>query len=150
MKTERVPTVAATNPKRFNDKRVTKMPIPGTTVVVEHNKVIRQTLALCLVLLVGCGENGSPGGPSGSLFERSGTGNETFDMPTDVERVRITAVFLGTRATFVVRVADDLIVDEELGSLLGRPSYDETHEVDGGQVQVETPVTIEWTMTEVR
>ena len=106
--------------------------------------------AVCLILLTGCGDNGSPEGPSGVLFERSGAGNETFDMPSDVERVRITASFLGTSARFVVRVADDVIVDEQLGSLLGRPSYDDTHDVDGGEVQIETPTTVEWTISEVR
>jgi hypothetical protein len=99
-----------------------------------RSSLLACTLALSLILPA-CGGSGNE--PDRLPFTRSGTGNQVFDMPLDVERVRITGAFTGSSSNFIVWVGSDLVVNELLGTAFGPTSYEGTHQVEGGVTRVE-------------
>lgn len=85
------------------------------------------------------------------LFTRSGTGNDVFDLPGTVSRVRVNARWSGSgTATFTVRIASRTVVNENLRTA---GSYEGVHlgrEAGGGVVEILNAANIAWTFTEVR
>ncbi len=89
------------------------------------------------------------------VFSRSGTGANVFDVPAYVARVRITGTYAGRCENFVVWIANDLLVNEILGtcSIASGRNYDGTHLIEGGAggvAEVKSSTGINWTITEVR
>lgn len=85
-------------------------------------------------------------------FTRTGTGATVFDLPSYISRVRITGTYNGFCENFVLKFAGRLIVNEILGSCSvgsGR-TYDGTHLVTAGTVEVTNSTGIAWSVTEVR
>lgn len=81
----------------------------------------------------------------------SGTGNNVFDKPAWVTRVRITGSYTGFSSNFIVWCGNSLIVNELLGTGWSRTRYDGTHSVSGcTEVRVKDSTGVSWTMTEVR
>ena len=85
------------------------------------------------------------------LFTRSGAGNDVFDLPATVTRVRVNGRWTGTgTATFTVRIAGRTVVNENLRTA---GTYEGVHlgrESGGGVVEVLNAANITWTFTEVR
>lgn len=82
-------------------------------------------------------------------WRRTGTGANVFDMPTDLRRVRIEAVYPGGGENFVVWVGDDLVVNTILGTRWPSTSYSGVHLVGGGVVEVRHSEGVSWSITQV-
>lgn len=87
---------------------------------------------------------------SGPLWERSGSGNTVFDMPTAISRVRIVGTYRSNSSNFIVRVGGRLVVNELLGRSWGQERYEGVHQVSGGVVEITNSSGVEWSFTEVR
>jgi hypothetical protein len=85
-------------------------------------------------------------------WSKTGSGNQVFDMPAYLTRVRIQGSTRSRCENFVVYVASRLIVNVILGtcSVANAPSYDGTHLVSGGTVETQISTGVDWTFTEVR
>lgn len=84
------------------------------------------------------------------LFTRSGTGDNVFDMPTSVTRVRITGRYTANSSNFIVRIAGRLIVNELLGTAWNQVDFAGTYVTSGGVVEITNSSGVAWTFTEVR
>lgn len=81
-------------------------------------------------------------------FVRSGSGNNVFDMPTYVSRVRIQGRWNGQGlSNFVVFINGRLIVNEILRQTI---TFDGTFATTGGVTEIVDSTSIAWTFTEVR
>jgi len=110
-----------------------------------------------LLALVACG--GNPSSSSSPPWSRSGTGDMVFDMPTSVERVRIIGTYTGTGSNFIVWIGpatafspgSRLLVNELIGTVYGRTTYDGTLLTGGGGTTSITHSSgVVWSFTEVR
>lgn len=110
----------------------------------------RFALVLALALLVGSCGGSSPSAPSRPLFQKSGIGDDVFDMPTDVTRVKITGQYSGSGSNFVVWVGGQLKVNEILGTDWPSTTYSGTLAVTGGETRIENSSGVAWSFTEVR
>jgi hypothetical protein len=85
------------------------------------------------------------------LFTKSGTGDNVFDMPMYVARVRIVGTYTGYSSNFIVYIGGRLIVNELLGTGWGTTRYDGTLLTGGGGiVQITNSSGVSWSFTEVR
>lgn len=83
-------------------------------------------------------------------WSQAGTGNNVFDMPTFVSRVRITGRYTGFTTNFIIKIGGRLTVNELLGTGWPSTTYDGTHAVTGGQVEITNSSGVAWTFTQVR
>jgi hypothetical protein len=83
------------------------------------------------------------------IWKTSGKGDDVFDMPTHVERVRIKGKYTGYSSNFIVWVGTDLLVNELLGTGWGPTTYEGTHLTSGGVVQIEHSSGVSWWFEEV-
>ncbi len=126
-----------------------------------------KTLAAVLVLafLAGCGGGTSPTAPAPiptpaptptptprPLFTASGSGDNVFDMPTSVARVKVTADYSGFVSNFIVKIAGRLVVNEIVGTsgIAVGTHFEGTYATTGGQVEITNSTGVAWTFTEVR
>jgi hypothetical protein len=84
------------------------------------------------------------------LFSRSGTGDTVFDMPTTVERVKITAHLGKEGQNFIVHIAGDHVVNELVGPWYDQVDFSGTYVTNGGVVEILSSSGVKWTFTEVR
>lgn len=110
--------------------------------------MLRRLTLVLLIVLVGCG--GSSSAPDRPLFTRAGTGDTVFDMPDDVDRVRITGSYTANSSNFIVYVGGALIVNELLGTGWERTTFTGTYVVTGGVTEIKSSTGVAWTFTEVR
>ena len=125
--------------------------------------------ALCFLVACGGGSDDGGGSPTAPtppprtanrtanfalqpipLFSRSGTGNNVFDMPTHVRRVRITGTYARSSENFIVWIGNDLVVNELLGTFWGQTRYEGVHATTGGLVEITNSSGVNWTFTEER
>ena len=85
-----------------------------------------------------------------ALWSRSGSGDNVFDMPTYVKRVRITGRYTGFTSNFIVRIGGSLVVNELLGTGWSTLQYDGTLQTNGGVVAITNSSGVQWSFTEVR
>lgn len=84
-------------------------------------------------------------------FSRSGQGNDVFDKPAYVTRVRITGRFDGGGQNFIMWCGNSLLVNEILGTRWPATSYEGVHATSNcTQIRVENSTGVQWSMTEVR
>jgi hypothetical protein len=91
----------------------------------------------------------------GPLFERSGTGNQVFDLPSGVTRLRVTGriVSSSTCQNFIARRNGSSFVNAIIGtcSVADGVTYDGTHLVSGPAViEIVSSEGVAWTFTEIR
>ena len=88
----------------------------------------------------------------GGRQSQSSTGNNVFDKPLYVTRVRITGTFTGFTSNFVVWCgSSNLLVNELLGTAYGTTQYDGTHSTRGcTEIRIEISTGVSWSITEVR
>lgn len=86
------------------------------------------------------------------FFRRAGTGANVFDLPSYVTRLRVTGSYSGFCENFVVWVSRRLIVNEILGScsVASGRTYDGTHAVTPGLVEVQQSTGLNWELQQVR
>ena len=86
-------------------------------------------------------------------FSRSGVGVTVFDMPLDVQRVRVVATYTGSCQNFIVHLRGRGLVNEILGTCsvgIG-PRYDGTHQTNGGGlVEILNASGVQWSFEEIR
>lgn len=82
------------------------------------------------------------------FWARSGVGNTVFDMPTHVQRVRITGRYDSSSTNFVVRIGGRLVVNELLGRFWGSTTYDGLHLTNGGVVEITLSRDVQWTLAQ--
>jgi hypothetical protein len=82
-------------------------------------------------------------------WRRQGTGANVFNMPTDLRRVRIQAVYSGSGENFVVRIGGRLVVNTILGTRWPSTTYNGVHLVQGGVVEVRLSEGVSWSITQV-
>lgn len=125
---------------------------------------MRKLLAFAvLVLLPACGGSSSPTPvsvatttttttlPPRPLFTATGSGDNVFDMPTAVSRVKITGDYPSRSTNFIVKIGGRLIVNELLGtSWPNGPHFEGTYVTTGGTTEITNSSGVAWTFTEVR
>jgi hypothetical protein len=83
-------------------------------------------------------------------FTRSGSGDNVFDMPTYVSRVRITANYDRYSSNFVVYIGGRLVVNELIGTGWGTTAFNGTYTTSGGVTEIKLSSGVAWSFTEVR
>jgi hypothetical protein len=87
------------------------------------------------------------------VFSKSGTGDQVFDLPAYVTRLRIQASTNTSCQNFAVKVKGSLLVNIILGTctVADARTIDNTYAISGGgTVQTEISTGINWTFTEAR
>jgi hypothetical protein len=91
--------------------------------------------------------------PPRPTFSRTGVGVTVFDMPLDVQRVRIIGIYTGSCQNFIVHLRGRGLVNEILGSCsigIGQ-RYDGIHQTNGGgTVEVLNASGVSWSFEELR
>jgi hypothetical protein len=83
-------------------------------------------------------------------FTKTGVGDSVFDMPLDVQRVRIIGIYNGYTSNFIVRIGGRLIVNELIGDGWGSRRYDGTLLTGGGGVvSITNSSGVQWSFEEV-
>lgn len=85
------------------------------------------------------------------LFTIAGSGDNVFDMPTTVARVKVTADYPGRTSNFIVKIAGRLVVNELIGDAWpnGR-HFEGTYVTTGGVTEITNSSGVAWTFTEIR
>lgn len=86
------------------------------------------------------------------FFVRSGVGDNVFDLPSYVSRVRIQATYPGSCQNFIVRIAGRSAVNVILGtcSVADARAHDGTYVTSGGVVEILSSTGVQWTFTQVQ
>lgn len=107
-----------------------------------------QTAGGAAINVSGVGVNNTP------LFTRSGLGDQVFDMPLSVARVRVQAAPTTSCQNFIVRIGGRASI---INVILGTCSVADARTLDstyltggGGVVQITSSTGIQWTFTEIR
>jgi hypothetical protein len=83
-------------------------------------------------------------------WTRSGSGDNVFNLPTYISRVRIAADYPHNSSNFVVYINGRLIVNELVGYGWGQSHFEGTYLTSGGVVEIKLSSGVAWTFTEVR
>jgi uncharacterized protein YjdB len=84
-----------------------------------------------------------------NVWSMSGVGDDVFDMPTYVSRVKITGTYTGYSSNFIVHIGGDHIVNELLGTDWGQTYFSGTYITTGGVVEILYSSGVSWSFTEV-
>jgi hypothetical protein len=84
-----------------------------------------------------------------SAWSKSGVGDNVFDMPTYVSRVKIIGTYTGYSSNFIVYVGGRLLVNALLGTGWGTTRFEGTYLTSGGVVQITNSSGVSWSFTEV-
>lgn len=94
--------------------------------------------------------SGSGSGSSAATFIRSGTGDTSFALPSNVTTIRVQAQFPGASSNFVVRADNQLLVNALIGSLFTSATHDGTYTVPAGAtLEISDSNGVEWTISAV-
>ncbi len=84
-------------------------------------------------------------------YSKSGTGDNVFDLPSRVTRIRIQGNLNGNSSNFIVKIAGQLVVNEILKTSTDVRTFDGTYSlVGGGTVEIIGSSGISWTFSEVK
>lgn len=85
-------------------------------------------------------------------FTRSGSGNDVFDVPSYVTRIRITGAYSGYSSNFIVRIGGSLVVNDLIGTGWSSTTSTGTYLLSpgGGTAQITNSQGVAWSFTEVR
>ena len=83
-------------------------------------------------------------------WSRSGTGDDVFDYPSRITRVRITGSYDGRGQNFIVRCGNDLLVNVIIGTGRDSTRYTGTHSLSRchGPFEITGSNGVRWTITE--
>lgn len=121
---------------------------------------MRKLIVAVLVLaLPACG--GSSSGPTSiptpppttlpAIFTISGSGDNVFDLPARITRIKITGAYTDFASNFIVKIAGSLVVNELMGTGFNQTKFEGTYLITaGGTVQITNSTGVVWTFTEVR
>jgi hypothetical protein len=84
------------------------------------------------------------------VFIKTGVGDNVFDIPTYVGRIRIQGQYPGRIENFIVYVAGRLVVNDIIGTSRNPAAFDGTYVISGGRVEIQSSSGVNWTFTEVR
>ncbi len=83
------------------------------------------------------------------LWSAKGAGDNVFDMPKTVTRVKITGTYTGYSSNFIVHIGGNYVVNELLGTGWGQTYFSGTYATTGGTVEILYSSGVAWTFTEV-
>lgn len=87
----------------------------------------------------------------GPLFSRSGVGDDVFDVPSYVSRVRITGTYNGNSSNFIMRIGGRGVINELLGTFWGQTSFAGNYLLEAtGAATVTNSSGVSWSITEIR
>lgn len=87
----------------------------------------------------------------GPTFSYSGAGDDVFDVPFYVSRVRITGVYNGFSSNFIMRIGGRLVINELLGTGWTQTSFAGNYLLEAtGAATVTNSTGVAWTITEIR
>lgn len=125
----------------------------------------RVWLLLLVLAVTACGGS-SPSGPTSftppptpvptatptpaPLWHLEGSGDNVFDMPTSVRRVKITGDYTKNSSNFIIWISNRLVVNELIGTGWGTTHFEGTYAVSGGQTEIKNSSGVAWTFAEVR
>jgi hypothetical protein len=86
------------------------------------------------------------------LWSFSGTGDNVFEMPSYVKRVRVIGTYTRNSSNFIITVNGRLLVNELLGTGWGTTRYDGTLNLPAGPgtVEITNSSGVVWSITEIR
>jgi len=84
-----------------------------------------------------------------SLWSKSGKGDNVFDMPTYVKRVRVNATYTGYAANFIVHINGSYWINELMGTAFDQTRFNGTYLTDGGTVEILSSSGVSWSFTQV-
>jgi len=86
------------------------------------------------------------------VFRQTGSGNNVFDVPRHVVRIRIIGSYPASSSNFVVRYNGSLVVNELVGTYWNMPRYEGVHLVatGGGTMAITNSSGVAWSFEEVR
>lgn len=84
------------------------------------------------------------------FWQRTGVGDNVFDMPSYVRRVRIRGHYPSSSSNFIVRIGGRLVVNELLGYSWSGPTFEGTYVTNGGVVEITRSRDVQWTFTQVQ
>jgi len=121
------------------------------------NKMLPGLLSVAL-LLPACGGGSSPTSPSTpppttlpAIFTISGSGDNVFDLPARITRIKIGATYTEFASNFIVKIAGNLVVNELMGTGFNQTKFEGTYLITaGGTVQITNSNGVFWIFTEVR
>ena len=105
------------------------------------------------IFAVACVNNGTAGSntpstPPVSSFSRSGSGADVFNIPPDVNIIRIQGQISSASANFIVYAGGALTVNVILGSGQTPQNHDGTYVViPGAQIQITNATGVNWTVS---
>jgi hypothetical protein len=121
--------------------------------LIRINKMRNLLLILAVVMLSGCGGS-EPTAPSPPVvaFSRTGTGNDAFDIPSSVKRLKVHGIYSGIAQNFIVWCNTQLLVNEILGSRGIGVTYDGTHQLQstGCAMRIEQSTGVVWSVAQVQ
>ena len=83
--------------------------------------------------------------PANPFFSRTGTGDTTFALPSNVTVLRIQGQSAGTTSNFIVRIGNDLVVNTIIGTNATPQSHDGTYVVaPGANVSITNSNGVSW------
>lgn len=83
-------------------------------------------------------------------FFLSGSGDNVFNLPSSIVRVKITADYTGFASNFIVQIGNSLLVNELMGTGFNETHFEGTYLNPGGAVQITHSSGVSWSFTEVR
>ncbi len=84
-----------------------------------------------------------------TLWSKSGKGDNVFNMPTYVSRVRIIGTYTGYAANFIVHINGSYWINELMGIAFSQTHFTGTYRTSGGLVEILSSSGVSWSFTEV-
>jgi hypothetical protein len=85
-----------------------------------------------------------------AIWSQGGMGDNVFDMPTYIRRVRVIADYGDYSQNFIVRIGGSLVVNELMGRGWNQTHFEGTYQTTGGTVAITGSSGVRWSFQEVR
>ena len=87
----------------------------------------------------------------GPTYTRAGVGDDVFDVPFYVSRVRITGNYNANSSNFIMRIGGRTVINELLGTFWGQTAFSGNYLLEStGASTVTNSSGVSWTVTELR
>ncbi len=141
------PTSGTVAPGATNTVNVRFTPTTSGFLSCVLNVVGDQTAGGAAINVSGTGVNPNP------IFVQSGVGDNVFNLPSYVTRLRVDATYGGSCQNFIVHIGTSGLINVIIGTCSvadSKSPFSGTYVVTGGQVSITNSTGVAWTFTEVR
>ncbi len=84
------------------------------------------------------------------LWSEDGVGNGTFSIPSHVTRIKTVSNYPARSESFIVRLNENVIVKELMGTLPGVTRFQDVRSIAAGQVTISSSDGVTWSFEEIR